>query len=158
MNSISNATNCICITESLLCNVAYILAITFQLTAALLLVGNTSTSRKGIISTYRKQNRGIVFYEKGTLASDEGLIDAICSVWINKLAFVYLTVGYLISVWGERTIGRMDAFLVILGLTVALYVLTQKWTKYVADDFVPLRRDELPMEGGVMFSEIEDEK
>ena len=53
--------------EQILYYVAYVLALSLQLSAGLLLVGNTNIARKGIIREYCARHTAIAFDEKGKL-------------------------------------------------------------------------------------------
>ncbi len=131
-------------------NVAYILAIAFQVSAGLLLIGNTATKREGIIKAYCAQNRGIGFDQEGNLIDYSGLRDVIKKTWINKIAFFYLFVGYLVGVLGEVSINREEALVIIAFLMIPLCIVPYKIAEYKIKKFGAITNDDIPKEGGVM--------
>lgn len=131
---------------------AFVCSITFQLTAGLLLVNNTSVSRKGIINAYCAQNSGgIAFEEDGILADDWALSEVIRTSWINRFAFLYLFVGYLLSIWAEGPTEKIYSLMGILALVTVLYFLTNKIAIYKGKQFGELRIEDIPLEHGVMW-------
>ena len=59
--------------EQIFYYITYIIAISLQLSAGLLLVGNTNISRKGIIKEYCLNHTAIAFEENGILVDDGNL-------------------------------------------------------------------------------------
>lgn len=157
MEPVISCTEYICISKIFIMNAMFVLSIALQLTAGLLLVGNTSITRKGIIKEFCCRHTGVGFNKDGTLASDYALREVVKSSWINRLSFTYLFLGYLISVFGEAPKNRMNALIAILFLVVLLVIITFKFANYKRGDFVPLHLNELPLETGVQFVILDDE-
>lgn len=130
-------------------NAAYIAAITLQLAAAMLLVGNTDVRPDKIIKAYCHRKKAIAFNEDGTLLDRSGLEEAVNVAWTNRIAFSYLFAGYLIGVLGECTIDRLTALLAIALLTAMLFISTFKFAKNKATSFPTITDKDIPRENGV---------
>lgn len=131
-------------------NVAYIIAIALQLAAAILLIGNTSIKREKVIMEYCVKNTGIVFDEDGKMLDRTVLEETVQSTWINHIAFYYLFIGYVISVFGNCTIDKIWAALVITFLVATLYVIPTKHAKTKAQNFPSITEDEIPDKNGIL--------
>ena len=151
MENVLNALNCMWKSETFIINVIYILSISFQLAAGLLLVGNTITSKKGIIKTYCAQHTAIAFEENGILANCSGLKEVVRTTWMNRIAFSYLFIGYLVGIWGEVSVNKEISFWVIAFLTLFLVGVTCKYAKYRSEKFGSITINDIPMKDGVMF-------
>ena len=136
MENLLNVINYIWISEAFSVNVIYILSISFQLAAGLLLVGNTITSKKGIIKTYCAQHAAIAFEEDGTLADCSGLKEVVRTTWMNRIAFSYLFIGYLIGIWGEVSANKEISFWIIAFLTLFLVVVTSTFPNISSISFI----------------------
>ena len=134
---------------SFLENAAYIAAITLQLAAAILLVGNTDVRPDKIIKAYCDRKKVIAFNKDGTLLDRSGLEETVNAAWTNRIAFSYLFVGYLIGVLGECTIDRWIALLIIGILTCVLFIGTFKYAKYKANSFPTITDEDIPREKGI---------
>jgi len=132
--------------------ISYILSISLQLSAGLLLVGSVGTRRHEIIKEYSAEHSGIAFEPDGTLADNTALRSTVKSVWINKIAFTYLFLGYLIGIFGEALSCKSTAFIIIIVTVVILYVIPCFIAKYKSEHFKDINADELPKTGGVMYS------
>ncbi len=97
----------------------YILSIAFQVAGALLLMINSlSTKREKVIKRFasskiifRHNNTGEISY------NEEALRDEYRNAYLNKLAFSYIAVGYIIGVFGEIGDGsRVCIALLIIGI------------------------------------------
>lgn len=141
--------------ELLCANVIYILCLSLQLSAALLLVGSTKTSRDGIIRQYCSQHTGIAFNEDGTLADSSNLKEVVRSTWISRLAFSYLTFGYLLSIWGEVPADKIVPFAFAFLLTAVLTLVSSRIAKDKSERFESITIKDIPLEGGVEFSVLE---
>ncbi len=131
---------------SILENIAYIVAITLQLVAAILLVGNTDTRPEKIIKAFVDRQKEIAFNEDGTLLDRGSLEDAVNYAWTNRIAFSYLFTGYLIGVFGVCTIDKCAVLLIIAVLTCVLFVGTCKFAKHKANMFQEITDKEIPKE------------
>lgn len=130
-------------------NVVYIVAITLQLAAAILLVGNTDVRPDKIIKSYCDRKKAIAFKEDGILLDRSGLEETVNAAWTNRIAFSYLFAGYLIGVFGECTMNRWIALLIISLLTCVLYIGTFKFAKNKATSFPTITDEDIPGEEGV---------
>lgn len=139
-------------------NGTYILAIALQLSAGLLLIGNTQTKRDGIIKAYCAQNRAIGFDENGKLIDLTGLKDVIKTTWINKIAFLYLFAGYLIGVFGEISINRVNVLIIVIFVMIPLIIIPFKIAKYKTNTFGTITIDDIPNKQGVMYVIVDDEE
>ena len=137
--------------EQILYYAAYVLAISLQLSAGLLLVGNTNISRKGIIREYSARHTAIAFDEKGNLVDSSNLKEVAKSTWLNYIAFIYLFAGYLVSVFGEPLPNKWLSFAVILGLTLIIFVITFNLAKMKSKNFKVICKDDLELKDGVVF-------
>ena len=145
--------------KDLLQIIAYICSISFQLTAGILLVNNTKVSKKGIINAFCAENsKGIAFEENGTLADDWGLKEIIRTSWINKCAFFYLVIGYLLSVCAEEPSNWLMSLILILVIVCVLYFFTSEYSKYKSTKFGKLRMEDMPLENGVLYYVLESDK
>jgi len=131
-------------------NVVFVFAISFQLAAALLLVNNVATSRKGIIKGYCAQHTAIAFYDTDkSLADYSSLKATIRSAWINKFAFSYLVVGYTASIWSEVPTNKCLALLVVLILIGVFIAIPHIIAKYKSEHFGTVTMDDISMRDGV---------
>ena len=137
--------------EQILYYAAYVLAISRQLSAGLLLVGNTNISRKGIIREYSARHTAIAFDEKGNLVDSSNLKEVAKSTWLNYIAFIYLFAGYLISVFGEALPNKWLSFGIILVLTLLIFVITFNLAKTKSKNFKVICKDDLELKDGVVF-------
>lgn len=140
---------------SILGNGAFIIALALQLAAALLLVGNTETSREKIIKTYRDQHTAIAFFEDGSLVDRHPLEAVVNTTWINRIAFGYLCAGYLISIFGACTMSRRCVLILVLLLVFVLSGAAMKIAKKKSTCFEPIKKEDLPLGNGVMFVIVE---
>ena len=129
-------------------NFAYIASIVLQLTAAVLLVGNTDTRRAKIITSYFEARKMIAFNQDNKLVDTDGLKEFVKSTWVNKIAFSYLFVGYLIGVFGTCTMNKWLAFLIISILVALLFLATHKYAMHKGMDFLTISADEIPRRKG----------
>lgn len=144
--------------EQILYYCAYVLAITFQLSAGLLLIGNTNISRKGIIREYGLRHTAIAFSENGKLTNGNNLKEVVKSTWINYMAFIYLFAGYLISIFGEPLPNKALSLIIILFLILIVFSITFKFAKNRSENFKPIFKDELNLRDGVAFCIVETDE
>lgn len=130
-------------------NAAYIAAITLQLVAAILLVGNTDVRPDKLIKAYCDRKKAIAFNEDGTLLERSGLEETVNTAWTNRIAFSYLFAGYLIQVFGECTMDKLTVLLIISLLTCVLFVGTFKFAKNKAASFPTITDKDIPREKGI---------
>ena len=101
--------------------IIYILSISFQLAAGLLLlIGNAKTSKKAIVSKFCTQHRVINVYPDGVMRDYEEFVEVARVVWINKIAFIYLVFGYLLSIFGDIPEKKWLAFGIIIGVSLVV--------------------------------------
>lgn len=157
MDSVMFSAEYVCISKSFLMNLMFLISVALQLTAGLLLVGNTTITRKGIIKEYCCKHTQIGFNKDGTLADNFALKEVVKSSWINRLSFSYLFTGYLLSIFGEAPQNRVNGLIIILIIVTILVTITFKFANYKKDSFEPLHLSELPLENGVGFAILDDE-
>lgn len=136
-------------------SVIYVLCVSLQLSAGLLLIGNTTASKHGIIKEYCAQHTAIAFNENGTLTDDSHLKETVRMTWISRIAFSYLTFGYLMSILGEIPSNKGLAFLMIFSLTAILIWVPGKIAKYKSERFEGITLDDIPLQGGVEYVILE---
>ncbi|RGV77579.1 hypothetical protein [Enterocloster bolteae] len=111
--------------------VVYIISIALQLTAGLLLLlGNTKTTKKEIISKFCTQHRWIFIYPDGSLRDYEELVKVAKTVWVNKIAFFYLILGYSTSVFSDAPSNKLFSFIGIIILSVIITRMSYKFADY----------------------------
>lgn len=137
-------------------NIAYIAAIALQLAAALLLVGNSNTTREKMIMEYCDKHTAFVFKKDGTMADRTVLEETVKTTWTNYIAFIYLFVGYLVGILGNCTIDRFVALLVVGLLTLVLFAIPFKYAKIKARSFPSITKDEIPNKEGVVIIEYDE--
>ncbi len=107
--------------------VIYIIAISFQLSGALLLVFySISTKRKNVIKRfagkcliYRDNNTNEITYDKDALKI------AFRDAWLNKIAFALIALGYFFGVFGEIDEKNKNLIALVIGLlTVMIMILS----------------------------------
>ena len=140
-------------------NFLYILSISFQLAAAWLLIENTSVKRKGIIKAYCAEHKGgIPFDSKGKLVDRSGLEITVRTAWVNKIAFYFLGIGYLINVFGVCPEKKEYAAMAILVITSILVIGPTDYVKKKAHRFESPDLDEIPLVDGVHIDIVGDEE
>lgn len=104
--------------------IIYMVSLAFQLSAGiLLLIGNTSTKKKSVVQKYCEAHRPISVNASGSLNNYEELRSIAKVAWINKFAFIYLIIGYLINIFGESPVEKGMAF-VIMAILCAIFTVT----------------------------------
>ena len=90
----------------------YVVAISFQISGALLLLFyNISTSRKHIVKGFAQKS--IIIREENEISyNKEALKKCFKNAWINKIAFILIVLGYILGVFGE--IGKVNKILVVV--------------------------------------------
>lgn len=110
----------------------YIVAISFQLTGALLLIIRYwfSSIKKEIHIAEEKETRveNNMLILGQTQPSPSEIRE---NIWLNRFAFICLLVGYLIGIWGEPSkTNRWGSFIFIIIftgiLTVSLWLIARK--------------------------------
>lgn len=104
----------------------YIIAITFQLTGAILLLIKYSfvNIEKGIQDNRNKETRieNDFLYLGSTQPTAAEYKE---NVWLNRIAFAYIAIGYLINVWGAIECGnKIKIFSTIVILSVVFSLLS----------------------------------
>lgn len=136
-------------------NIAYVLALALQFSAGALLVGNTNTSRKGIIKEYASRHTAIAFEKNGKLADNNDLKSVVKSSWINKIAFIYLAAGYFIGIFGEPLSNRILSVIVTVFLAWILAGVAFKIAQKKASGFKTVSKEDVPKTDGVVFCIVE---
>ena len=139
-------------------NVAYILSISFQLSAAWMLVGNTSVTRNGIIKAYCANQGSIPFDKEGKLLSRSALESVINTAWTNKIAFVLLGLGYFLNIFGNCTIIKSQALIAVLLLTITLVIASAIFAKKKSKEFESPTLKDIPLLDGVQIEIVGDEE
>lgn len=140
-------------------NVMYICAISFQLAAAWLLVGNTIVTRDGLIKAYCAEHKGGIPLDKTGNLLDCGAWEVtVKNAWINRTAFIFLGVGYLINIFGVCTIEKGYALLAVVVLTAVLVIVPSNTAKKKSKEIVPPCLDEIPLADGVRIEIVGDEE
>lgn len=103
---------------------AYLSAIAFQLSGALLLIikywFKSVDKQLAQLEHKRTHIEGETLHIEKSLPANNELVE---EIWINRFAFLYLAVGYVISIWGNTNdeCRLMSAFLVLI-ITIILVV------------------------------------
>lgn len=128
----------------------YMVAISFQLAGALLLlVNSSSTKRSNLVKGFAKGK--MIFRDGNTkklFYSKEAFV-AICqNAYLNKSAFLYISIGYFLGVFGE--IDSKDKFVVALcviilaAVEIAMaYILSKQICKHSENIKKEITNDEL---------------
>lgn len=132
-------------------NIAFAFSISLQLAAALLLVGKTDIRRKKLILSYLEKHKEIAFDENDQLLYSSDLQSTVYSTWVNRLAFTYLFIGYLASIFSNCTVCKLCMFFAILSLTLIVYILSNKYAKTKSESFESIQFDDLPPSKGTMI-------
>lgn len=136
-------------------NIVYILSIALQLAAGVLLVGNIATSKTGILSAYCERHTAIAFEDDGTLADYNDLKSVIKTAWINKIAFLYLCVGYLISILGEAASNKWLSFVAVFVVAVILWIIARWFARRKSKYIKKITVDDIPKTNGVQYVVLE---
>lgn len=153
--SVSNAANPNLVLSIHIPNLIYICSLSMQLSAGLLLVGNVKVTWRGILEEYCARHRGIVFEESNLKLADYTDIKYVAQTsWTNAMAFLYLTLGYLMSVFGEAPTDSWNSFLWIIVTSVILCFVTYKWSVHKAMGIGEISTKDISMTGGVRIEFI----
>ena len=156
--SVSNAINADVSLATSIPYIIYICSLSMQLSAGLLLVGNVKVTWKGILEEYCSRHRGIVFDESSLKLADYTDIKYVTRTsWTNALAFIYLTFGYLLSMFGETPRNPWNSFGWVIGITFILYIFTYNWSVHKTKCIGEISIKDIPMIGGVGIELIEAE-
>lgn len=119
--------------------IIYVVSLAFQLSAGiLLLIGNTSTKKESVVRKYCEAHRPIFVKESGELDNYEELISVAKVAWINKFAFIYLIVGYLINIFGETPIEKGVAFVIIAILCTIFTVIAHTVAEMMSKKYMSI--------------------
>mgnify|MGYP007016526324 CR=1 FL=1 len=133
----------------------YIVSIAFQLVAGLLLlIGNTKTSKKSIVSKFCTQHRVISVYPDGSLKDYEELVEVAQIVWGNKFAFIYLILGYLLSIFSVAPEKKWMTFGKVLFLSTLLIYISIKFIEYKSKKYGKVNFNEFILDKGAMAVEV----
>lgn len=139
--------------------ILYILALSFQLTAGvLLLLGNMAISKKRLVSKYCTQHRAIRVYPNGDLKDYDEFIEVAKNNWMNQIAFLLLFLGYLLSIFGEATNNRWHAFIWVLLLTLCMLLLFNWMTSFIAKKYGNINFNQYILNKGAMAIEVPEDR
>ena len=97
----------------------YILAISFQLAGALLLIVRywfkSVDKQLELLERKRPHANGEELHLGEPQPNDSELVE---EIWINRLAFAYIAIGYFLGIWGEP----LGANKCVITLGVAIFV------------------------------------
>lgn len=140
-------------------NASYVFSLSFQLAAAWLLVGNTVVTREGIIKAYCNQHKGGLPFDKtGKLLDCVAWETTVKDAWINRVAFFFLGLGYLINIFGNCSMEKEYALLIIVALTAALVIIPTNIAKKKSKMMEPPCLNEIPLVDGVQIEIVGDEE
>lgn len=140
-------------------NGAFILAIVFQLSAAWMLVGNTVVTRDGIIKAFcANRQAGIPFDKNGNLLDRSALETTVITAWTNKIAFIFLGIGYLLSVFGSCSIDKRIVLVIVLILSAILVIISIEYARRKGREFESPSLVEIPFVDGVAICIVGDEE
>lgn len=140
-------------------NIAYIFAIALQLSAAWILVGNTSVTREGIIKAFCTNHKGGIPFDKNGKLLDRSALEAtVTTAWTNRTAFIFLGIGYLLGVVGACTIKRDFALIIVIMLSTALVIIPTKFAKRKSQEFESPCLADIPLADGVQINIVGDEE
>lgn len=138
-------------------NIAYLSSIVFQLTAAILLIGNTDTKRDKIIKSYVDKHKAIAFDENEKLLDSCEIKETVKNTYINKISFIYLFIGYLVGIFGTCSINKAFA-LIIVGILVSfLFAISHSIANRKRTNFETLSLNDIPREKGVTIMKLKDD-
>ena len=133
----------------------YVISLAFQLSAGiLLLIGNTSTKTERVVQKYCEAHRPISVDKSGSLNHYEELRNVAKVVWINKFAFLYLIIGYLINIFGEAPSEKGMAFVIMAILCVMFTVIAHTVATVMSKKFKSINFNEYTLcEGTIVIEE-----
>lgn len=134
-------------------NTAYVFSVALQLAAAFLLVGNIAIKKEKIIEEFISKHSAIVF-EGEQLLDYSSLHATVKSNWINRFAFTYLYVGYLLMVLGNCSISKLKAVVIIVCLFLVLYIIPEKVAKQKCAEYQQITTSDIPMKDGVLVLSV----
>lgn len=139
----------------------YILSISLQLTAALLLISNTSLKLEALVKTAMKKQGAIIMVDKkGNLKDLEFVRQTAEEAIKNKVAFIMLFVGYLSGVIGQQVeSNKCIEFVVILVFSVGLFYLFGYVAKRYSQSskYIRININDMIIPSGTTLMEIQDE-
>lgn len=130
--------------------VFYIIAISFQIAGALLLMfSSLSTKRRKIVEKF--VNKDMVFEDGNTNEinyNEEGLKDIFKVAYLSKVSFFYIALGYIIGILGENEgVSKIIIAIAIIGLTAiiigASYFIVEQVLKHSKKVNKKLTKEEL---------------
>lgn len=138
--------------------IAYIVALTSQLTAgAMLLLGSTGISKKKIISSYCEAHRPIHVAVNGNLVNYEEFIEVAKKIWMNKIAFWLLFFGYLLSIFSETPENKWITFGLVIASTVLLLIVLNFFTSVMSKRYGLINIKDMGVKNGVrVYQDIEN--
>lgn len=80
------------------------------------------------------------------------------NAWINRTAFIFLGVGYLINIFGVCTIEKEYALFAVVVLTVVLVIVPSNIAKKKSKEIAPPCLEEIPLVDGVRIEIVGDEE
>ena len=129
--------------------VLYILALVFQLTAgAMLLLGNMDITKKQVVSNYCMLHRVIRVYPNGDLKDYDEFIEIAKKNWMNRIAFLMLFLGYLISIFGETPQNKQYTLVVVMMATILMLIVVSIFTSTISKSYGRINFNEFILDNG----------
>lgn len=130
--------------------IAFIISITFQLSGAiLLLINNLRLDRKYMIRKYinSSPNKNIMTIdetEHKLKYNKENFINEYITVYNNRMSFIYIMIGYLMSIFSEiKDDNRFIIFCSIVLLSFVLILITHAVVKHIVSKQEDISESEL---------------
>ena len=139
--------------------VAYILALVFQLTAGvMLLLGNMGITKKQVISNYCIEHRIIRLYPNGDLKDYEEFIETAKRNWMNQIAFFFLFLGYLVSIFGEAPKNKIYTLIIVIVFTIFLLILVSIFTSAISKIYGKINFNEYILNKGTLVMTVPEDR
>ncbi|MGN0680884.1 MAG: hypothetical protein ACI4LY_02615 [Candidatus Fimisoma sp.] len=120
-----------------LCVFWYIIAISFQLAGALLLIVRywfkSVEDQLKYIEGKRTHTEGNTLMLGASQPNDSEMVE---EIWLNRLAFAYIAVGYLLGIWGDPlSVNRWWITLAVVLLVCILVVIGKRHSEKEASKY-----------------------
>ncbi|MBD5151789.1 MAG: hypothetical protein HDT16_04665 [Oscillibacter sp.] len=148
----------------------YIIAISLQLSGALLLLWKAvSTKRNNLIKSFAKSK--VITYDSNTgeiIYNKDAFIETCENAFLNKAAFLYISIGYFLGIWGEIgpdnnkiitaviifSISALEIVLTCLVVSIICEHCTKITTPITYDELITLNLD--VNQSTISFDEIDE--
>lgn len=139
--------------------VLYILALVFQLTAgAMLLLGNMDITKKQVVSNYCMLHRVIRVYPNGDLKDYDEFIEIAKKNWMNRIAFLMLFLGYLISIFGEAPQNKQYTLVVVMMATILMLIVVSIFTSIISKSYGRINFNEFILDNGTAAMGVPEDR